>query len=112
MKTRTIKDGGIHIGGRTTILPQEVVYFKADVNYTNILLSNGRKILVATTLKKLQSRFENFPKLVRVSKSMMINIDCIFQNTENAIILQNGETFVASRRRKKAFFESFISKIN
>ncbi len=112
MKSKTPTEGKIHIGSRTTIFPEEVVYFKADVNYTNILLSNGKKILVAITLKKLQSRFENYPKLVRVSRSMVINIDCIFQHTDEAIILQNGETFVASRRRRKAFFNLFATNNN
>lgn len=105
MKTKPILEGEIHIGGRTAIIPQEVIYLKADINYTKVLLSDGKKITVATTLKSMESRFESFPKLVRVNKSTIINIDCIRQKEEGIITLQNGEKIIASRRRKKAFFE-------
>ena len=95
----------IFIGGRKTINPDEVVRLQADINYTCIFFSDGKKICVATTLKEIENRFQGYPKFFRINKSVIINIDCIKQIHEEQIIFQNGETLKPSRRRKKAFFE-------
>lgn len=95
----------IFIGGRQTINPDEVISLQADVNYTKVFFSDGKKVVVATTLKEIESRFRNCPKFFRISKSMIINLDCIKQVRNEQIIFQNGETCKPSRRRKKAFFE-------
>ncbi|MDZ7934575.1 MAG: LytTR family DNA-binding domain-containing protein [Emticicia sp.] len=105
MKTQQLLQSEIHIGGHQTINPEEVVRLQADVNYTTVYFANGKKTLVATTLKSMESRFGSFPKFVRINKSVIINIDCIRKKDEEKITLQNGETFIASRRRKKAVFE-------
>ncbi len=97
----------IFIGGRQTINPEEVIRLQADVNYTYIFFSDGKKIVVATTLKELENRFSAFPKFFRINKSVIINIDCIKQINDEQIIFQNGEKITPSRRRKKAFFEIF-----
>lgn len=100
-----MNESSIFIGGRQTINPTEVIRLQADINYTRVYLSNGKKILVATTLKEIENRFSECPKFFRISKSMIINIDCIKQISHEEIIFQNGETCKPSRRRKKAFFE-------
>ena len=97
----------IFIGGRKSINPEEVIRLQADINYTRVFLSDGKKILVATTLKEIENRFSAFPKFVRINKSVIINIDCIKQINDEQIIFQNGETLTPSRRRKKAFFEIY-----
>ena len=95
----------IFIGGRQTINPEEVIRLQADVNYTQVFFADGKKIVVATTLKALESRFRGNPKFFRISRSLIINIDSIKQINDEQIIFQNGETITPSRRRKKAFFE-------
>ncbi len=95
----------ISIGGRQNVNPKEVIRLQADANYTRVYLSNGKKILVATTLKEIEHRFAECPKFFRISKSMIINIDCIKQISYEKIIFQNGETCKPSRRRKKAFLK-------
>lgn len=100
-----MNQASIFICGRQNIDPKEVIRLQADVNYTRIFFSNGKNILVATTLKKIENRFSYLPKFVRISKSMIINIDCIKQIKNEQIILQNGEIYKPSRRRKKAFFD-------
>ncbi len=95
----------IFIGGRKTINPEEVIRLQADVNYTYVFFADGKKIIVATTLKEIESRFQSFPKFVRINKSVIINIDSIKRIDDEQIIFQNGETLTPSRRRKKAFFE-------
>lgn len=95
----------IFIGGRQTINPNDVIRLQADVNYTCVFFSDGKKIVVATTLKEIESRFSAFPKFFRINKSMIINLNCIKKIDNEQIIFQNGEICKPSRRRKKAFFE-------
>lgn len=97
----------IFIGGRQTINPEDVIRLQADINYTYVFFSDGKKIVVATTLKELENRFSALPKFFRISKSQIINIDCIKQVNDEQIVLKNGESCKPSRRRKKAFFEIF-----
>lgn len=102
-----MNQASIFIGGRKSINPEEVIRLQADINYTRVFLADGKKILVATTLKEIESRFSAFPKFVRINKSLIINIDCIKQVRNEQIIFQNGETLTPSRRRKKAFFDIY-----
>lgn len=99
-----MKQTSISIGGRQNVNPKEVIRLQADINYTRVFLADGKKILVATTLKEIEIRFSAFPKFVRINKSVIINIDCIKHINDEQIIFQNGETLTPSRRRKKAFF--------
>ena len=47
----------IPIGRRQTVNPQEVMLLQAEVNYTLLYFVDDKKIVVATPLKKLESRF-------------------------------------------------------
>lgn len=105
--SKAMNQPAIFIGGRKTINPEEVIRLQADVNYTRVFFANGKKIVVATTLKALENRFSAFPKFVRINKSVIINIDSIKRIDEEQIIFLNGETITPSRRRKKAFFEMY-----
>jgi DNA-binding LytR/AlgR family response regulator len=97
----------IPIGGRKTVNPKEVISLKGDVNYTTVVFQNGRrKETVATTLKTIQNRLKPFPHFFRITKSTIINLDCIAHIKNNQIYLVNGEVIVPSRRRGREFFET------
>jgi DNA-binding LytR/AlgR family response regulator len=100
MKTNTI-----HIGGRKSICPDEVMLLEANENYTVLYLENGKKILVATTLKTLEQRFIICQKFIRTHRSHIINIEFIsdYQSDNNKIMMQNKKMILISRRRKNAF---------
>lgn len=100
MKTNTI-----HIGGRKSICPDEVMLLEANENYTILYLENGKKILVATTLKTLEQRFVDCQKFIRTHKSHIVNIEFIsdYQSDNNKIMMQNKKMILISRRRKNAF---------
>jgi DNA-binding LytR/AlgR family response regulator len=94
----------ITIGGRKKVNPQEVISLKGEINYTTVFFMDGkRKEIVATTLKKIQANLEPFPNFFRVTKSTIINLDCIKHIKNNHIYLINGEVIVPSRRRAKDF---------
>jgi DNA-binding LytR/AlgR family response regulator len=107
MKNVENYDEAIFIGSRTFVVPNQIAYFEADINYTKIFYVNGRKGCIATTLKQMESRFQAIPRFFRINKSMIINLDCIQHIQAEKIILNNGQSFMPSRRRKKAFFELF-----
>lgn len=80
---------------------------ESDGNYSNIYLSDGRKILSTLTLKKLEEILteRNF---FRVHKSYIININAIkkISKTENGLILlENNLEVPIARRRREEFFQ-------
>jgi DNA-binding LytR/AlgR family response regulator len=94
----------IPIGGRKTVNPRDVISLRGEINYTTVNFQNGKqKEIVATTLKKIQANLEPFPNFFRVTKSTIINLDCIERIKNNHIYLINGEVIVPSRRRAKGF---------
>lgn len=103
----------IHVGGRLNVNPQKIIRLKGDINYTTIYYSDGkRKTVVATTLKKIQSRLEPFPYFFRISRNTIINLNCIDQIRDNEILLITGDIERTSRRRKREFFGHVLSVAN
>ncbi len=94
----------IPIGGRQKVCPDEVIMLQADVNYSIVFLSDGSKLIVATTLKKLEARFSQFA-FIRMNKSYLINQDFIVNQHENALELSNSLIISFSRRKGKAWRE-------
>jgi DNA-binding LytR/AlgR family response regulator len=97
----------IQIRGLKTIDIQNIISLKADINYTTVYFLDGsRQETVATTLKKIEARLIPYPNFFRITKSTIINIDCIDNITDNMVIMNNGQKIVPSRRRGKVFFEN------
>jgi two-component system LytT family response regulator len=101
MKTLT----QIHIGGRKSVSPDEVILLEADINYTKLYLLDGKKIHVATTLKQLEKRFVLLQNFFRTNKSYIINLSYManYQEDTQSILMQNEKSILVSRRRKKDF---------
>ncbi|CAH0996236.1 hypothetical protein EMA8858_02367 [Emticicia aquatica] len=81
---------------------QEIVYLKADINYTIFYLQNGRKLVSSTTLKQHQAK----PQLIsflRVNKSHLLNPDFIKSVSKNGkkatVKLIDGSEVKVSRRK-------------
>jgi two-component system, LytTR family, response regulator len=94
----------IQICGRNRAFPNEIVWLEACVNYTIVHFRNGKKLLVAKTLKELESRFfeHNF---FRIHRSYLVNMRYIkdFNPDEYSIQLTNNQLFVVSRRKMLGF---------
>jgi DNA-binding LytR/AlgR family response regulator len=100
-----MKTNKIHIGGRKTVCPDDIMLLEANENYTLLYLQNGKKLLVATTLKTLEQRFDVCQNFFRSGKSYIVNLNYLsdYQLDRNLIIMQNAKTILVSRRRKNAF---------
>jgi DNA-binding LytR/AlgR family response regulator len=95
---------GSRIGSRKKLAPQEILCLRGEINYTYVFLRNGSKILVCTTLKALESRF-NAHGFFRVHKSALVNLDYIesYKYDENGgeITLPNDLIINVSRRKNR-----------
>ncbi len=95
----------IHIGGRKKLCPDDIILLEGDANYTVFYLQNGKKLMVATTLKQLEQRFELCQNFFRPHKSFIVNLDYLadYQSDSNIFTMQNERKILISRRKKTAF---------
>ncbi len=103
----------ILLGSRYRANPQEIILLQADINYTQILMTDGSKMTVATSLKKLEKRFAVCPAFFRTHKSFLININYIknydAEADETFVQMQNDYRVIISRRKKEAFKERILT---
>lgn len=99
----------VSIGGRLAVCPNDVIMLQANINYSVVYLADGQRLLVATTLKKLEERFSNFA-FVRMNKTYMINTDYVIEECENSLKLSNSFTITFSRRKGKKWKEYMTDK--
>ncbi len=92
----------IHIGGRTNVNSDEVIALVAAINYSLAYMHDGQVIVVATTLKKLENRFDS-NVFFRVHKSCMINLNYLSQYDFQTIEMKNHLKAPISRRKRGAF---------
>ena len=81
---------------------QDIVYLKADINYTEFYLKNGKKLVSSTTLKQHEAD-ERLKDFLRVSKSYLVNKEYIGQYCAHLkdmrIFMTNGCEIKVARRR-------------
>jgi DNA-binding LytR/AlgR family response regulator len=92
----------IHVGGRKKLPPQLIINMDADANYTIITMNTGQKIIVATTLKKIEAKVNDYKNFVRVNKSTILNTDYAHLK-DNTFILPNKRVVEFSRRKWKKY---------
>ncbi|PLK44649.1 LytTR family DNA-binding domain-containing protein [Emticicia sp. TH156] len=84
---------------------QDIVYLKADINYTEFYMVDGKKILSTSTLKHHEAD-ERLKDFLRVSKSYLVNKLYIGQyrahHKDVRIYLTNGYEIKVARRRSVA----------
>lgn len=84
------------------IVPFEnIIYLKAESNYTSIQLDSGKKILVSRTLKTFSTELDG--RFVRAHSSFYVNLLFLtsYRKSENQIILKGGISVPVSRSRKQ-----------
>lgn len=89
--------------------PKEVVYCESSSNYTFFHLNNGKKILVAKTLKEVEQILYIY-NFFRIHNSYLINMDEVrefVRGTGGHVVMSNGNHLTVSRSRKEEFFNLF-----
>lgn len=92
----------IRIGGHQFAHPHKIVKLVANENYTIILFTGGEKLMVATTLGKLEERLEPYG-FCRPNRQTVVNLKYVIKVVENStschLTMRNKENLVISKRR-------------
>ncbi len=99
----------VHVGSRKYLSPFEILHLESDINYTQILLADGKKILSSTTLKIIESRLEPFKNFVRINRQSVVNLDLVEKIEDLTLFLPGERKVVFSRRMEKAWRNSRVS---
>ncbi|WP_367914067.1 LytR/AlgR family response regulator transcription factor [Leadbetterella sp. DM7] len=88
----------------------DIMFFSGDINYTEIYLRTGEKMVSSSTLLRHEEKFNHF---IRVSKKYLVNPDYVsgyeLQGKSLEITLQNGNHMKVSRRRVKTVLSSIVA---
>ncbi len=97
-------------GTMLIIDPVEIIWIKAESNYSTIFFTDRPKLLVAKTLKEFDEQLTPH-QFFRVHSGSLINLIHVklFQSTggEDFVQMKNGDKVELARRRKHDFFEIF-----
>ncbi|WP_179344254.1 LytR/AlgR family response regulator transcription factor [Winogradskyella ursingii] len=111
-KTKSV-NGKITIpqqSGFEVIDTSNIMYCKADDNYTEIHLNTNKKKLVSKTLKYIEESLKD-GNFARVHKSYLVNVDEVVKYQKGkggSVILSNGKEIMVSASKKSdllAFFK-------
>jgi DNA-binding LytR/AlgR family response regulator len=92
----------INLKTHKSICPNEVIMLRGELNYTTFCLKNGKKIMVAHTLKYFEDRLHEYGFL-RVHRAFLVNPKYILNYDEVGHTIEMGSNLFAqvSRRRAK-----------
>lgn len=86
----------------------DILYCKADDNYTEIYLEN-KKILVSKTLKYFEEALLEFA-FARIHKSYVVNVNEVVKYRKGkggSVVISNGKELLVSASKKKDFLAYF-----
>jgi two-component system LytT family response regulator len=86
----------------------DIIYCKADDNYTEIFLEN-KKYLVSKTLKYFEEALKEFP-FARIHKSYLVNVNHVLQYRKGkggSVVVSNGKELMVSASKKRQFLSYF-----
>jgi two-component system LytT family response regulator len=93
--------------GITFVGINEIVYCEGSSNYTNFHLQNGKKFIVAKTLKEYEELLCNY-NFFRIHNSYLINLKEVkkyFRGDGGYVQMSNDEKLDVSKRKKEAFLK-------
>ncbi|TYA74582.1 LytR/AlgR family response regulator transcription factor [Seonamhaeicola marinus] len=87
----------------------DILYCKADDNYTEIYLNNEKKKIVSKTLKYFEDAL-NGSSFARVHKSYLVNVNEVVKYVKGkggSVVLSNGKEIMVSASKKAALLAYF-----
>ncbi len=101
---------GININKKNQVIPKNIIFFKADVNYTVAYYNDGKKEIFVKTLKDIEQKFNQYG-FYRIHKSFLVNLEYINEKlTGFDLELQNDYKISISRRRMPGLRRQLKSK--
>ena len=95
--------------GFEVVNTNQILYCKADDNYTEIYLTNNTKKVVSKTLKHIEETLKDYT-FSRVHKSYLVNINEIVKYVKGkggSVILSNGKEVLVSASKKSELLSHF-----
>ena len=86
---------------------EQIIYAKADSNYTHIHLDSKKKLILSRTLKEVESMLHGH-HFVRIHQSNLINLSHVSKYVKGAggyVVMDNGESLNVSRSHKSQLLE-------
>ena len=94
----------VHSGNKVLLLPlHEILSAEAHEGTTIFTTSSGAKHSSSKQLSDFEFIFDDFPSLIRISKSTFINtayIESYSKGSTCIVFMKNGSEFEVSRRKK------------
>lgn len=87
----------------------DIVYCQAESNYTSVILTGGKKIVVSKVLKDIDEALSG-PDFFRIHNSYLVNLNHItrfVRGDGGYVVMQDGATVGISRSRRQEFMEMF-----
>lgn len=100
-------DSQIRLVGKTNVIPKNIIFLKAEANYSQVYMTNGQKFILSKTLKQMEVIFAPFG-FYRPHKSFLINLSHVVScsvHSDRQIELTNNFKAELSRRKKNDFLE-------
>ncbi|MDO5979468.1 LytR/AlgR family response regulator transcription factor [Flavivirga spongiicola] len=97
------------LDGFEVINMSDILYCKADDNYTEIYLNTNKKKLVSKTLKYFEGALNN-ASFARVHKSYLVNVNEVVKYVKGkggSVILSNGKEVMVSASKKSDLLSYF-----
>ncbi|MCL9807982.1 LytR/AlgR family response regulator transcription factor [Flavobacterium luminosum] len=101
-------------GNMLQLIPtEEIIYLKADSNYTQVFLENGKKHITSRILRNFEETLKDYKQFFRCHKSYIINtkfVECYSKSDGGTIILKNKQEIPVSPEKSEELL-SFFTKI-
>lgn len=95
--------------GMLFVATQDIIFCTSDNNYTTVVLTGGKKILISKTLKDIDETLSG-PDFYRIHNSFLVNINHIkkfVRGDGGYVIMDDGTTVSISRNKKQEFLDLF-----
>jgi two-component system LytT family response regulator len=89
----------------------QILFCEANDNYTHFRLKGGKTIAACRTLKEIEEQLADFPFLIRVHHSYLVNLNEVSRYVRGEggyLVMNDGSTVNVSRSRK----EPLLKRIN
>lgn len=85
----------------------DVLYIQSDMDYTELHLSDEKKLLSNDTLSSWEEKLNSF-QFIRVHKSYLVNLSKVLKVSGNQITLENNAAIPIGRAYKDGFLSKYV----
>jgi len=98
-----------HMNGFDVSLVEDIIRLEGDGNYTNFIITEGRKVITSRTLGEYEELLFDLG-FYRIHQSTIVNLRHVTRYLKGAggnVIMSDGQSFKVSRYRKAGFLKYF-----